>query len=156
MRTISLSHPVWGDFYVFSLFPCPPLQQQLLLLTSKPFELNLTYLGQRKYGSGKIYWMTFPWPWSKAMAVALIDKNVLCFFQGQTLLDISQSYFRNGTADWYGTGGMWVVIIHDHDCDLWVGWVDVPDSDQGDFRCRHAIDMSSSICFHMNSNNVSS
>ena len=29
------------------------------------------------------------------------------------------------------------LIIHDHDCDLWltmVGWVDVPYSDWGDFR----------------------
>ena len=38
------------------------------------------------------------------------------------------------------------VINYDHDCDLWVtivGWVDVPDSDWGDFRRRRAIDTSS-------------
>ena len=37
-------------------------------------------------------------------------------------------------------------IIHDHDCDLWVtmvGWVDVPCSDWGDFRCWRAVDISS-------------
>ena len=37
-------------------------------------------------------------------------------------------------------------IIHDHDCDLWVtmmGWVDVPYSDWGDFKRRHAVDISS-------------
>ena len=40
------------------------------------------------------------------------------------------------------------LIIHDHDCDLWValvGWVDVPYSDWGDFRRRRAVDISS--CF---------
>ena len=38
------------------------------------------------------------------------------------------------------------LIIHDHDCDLWVtmvGWVDVPDSDWGDFKRQRAIDISS-------------
>ena len=39
------------------------------------------------------------------------------------------------------------LIIHDHDCDLWVtmgvGWVDVPYSDWGDFRRRRAVDISS-------------
>ena len=37
-------------------------------------------------------------------------------------------------------------IIHDHDCDLWVtmvGWVDLPYSDWGDFRCQRAVDISS-------------
>ena len=37
-------------------------------------------------------------------------------------------------------------IIHDHDSDLWVtmvGWEDVPHSDQGDFRRRRAVDISS-------------
>ena len=43
------------------------------------------------------------------------------------------------------------LIIHDHDCDLWVtmvGWVDVPYSDWGDFRRRRAIDISSFIYYH--------
>ena len=61
--------------YVFSSFPPPP--QWLLLLTSKPFELHLRYLGQRKYRSGKMYWMTFRWPWLKVTAVTLINKNLL-------------------------------------------------------------------------------
>ena len=36
--------------------------------------------------------------------------------------------------------------IHDHEHDLcvtMVGWVDVPDSDRGDFRCQCAVDISS-------------
>ena len=39
--------------------------------------------------------------------------------------------------------------IHDHDIDLcvtmagWVDHVDVPESDQGDFRCQRAVDISS-------------
>ena len=68
-----LSHPILMWLYVFSLFPPsrpPPL------LTSKPFELNLRYLGQRKYRSGKMYWMTFWWPWPKVTAVPLITKNL--------------------------------------------------------------------------------
>ena len=39
-------------------------------------------------------------------------------------------------------------IIHDHDSDLWVTmvwWVDVPDSDWGDFWRRCAVDISSLI-----------
>ena len=41
--------------------PCPrPLPQQLLPLTTKPFALNLRYLAQRIFGSGEMYWMTFP------------------------------------------------------------------------------------------------
>ena len=51
-----------SGLYVFSLFPPrprPPLQK-LFPLTSKPFELNLWYLAQRIYGSGELYWMTFP------------------------------------------------------------------------------------------------
>ena len=41
--------------------------------------------------------------------------------------------------------------IHDHDTDLYmtmVGWADVLDSDQGDFRHRHAIDISSLASCH--------
>ena len=44
------------------------------------------------------------------------------------------------------------LIIHDHDCDLWValvGWVDVPYSDWGDFRRWCAVDISSFLSiFH--------
>ena len=77
----SLSHPSLGWLYVFSSFlpprPPPPPPQWLLLLTSNPFELNLRYLGQRKYRSGKMYWMTFRWPWLKVTAMTLINKNLL-------------------------------------------------------------------------------
>ena len=40
------------------------------------------------------------------------------------------------------------LIIHDHDSDLWVavvGWVDVRDSEWGDFRHQRAINISSYI-----------
>ena len=50
--------------------------EMILLLTSKSFQLNLRYLRQRKYRYGKMYWMTFLWPWSKVMAVALINKKI--------------------------------------------------------------------------------
>ena len=67
--------------YVFSSFPPPrprpPPPQRLLFLTSKPFELNLRYLGQRKYRSGKMYWVTLWWPWPKVTAVTLINKKWL-------------------------------------------------------------------------------
>ena len=77
-----LSHPSLGWLYVFSSFPPPPPPpppppQWLLLLKSKRFELHLRYLGQRKYRSGKMYWMTFWWPWPKVTAVTLINKNLL-------------------------------------------------------------------------------
>ena len=38
--------------------PRPPLPRWLLLLRSKPFQLDLRYLGQRKYSSWKMYWIT--------------------------------------------------------------------------------------------------
>ena len=81
---LSLSHPSLGWLYVFSSFPPPrplpppPSQPQwLLLLTSKPLQLHLRYLGQRKYWPGKMYWMMFWWPWPKVTAVTLINKNLL-------------------------------------------------------------------------------
>ena len=97
--TLSLSHPSLGDFYVFSSFPPPrprpppPLPPQLLLLlTSKQFELHLRYLGQRKYRSGKMYWMTFWWPWPKVTAVTLIDTNLLvCRIKWEPLTQSLQS-----------------------------------------------------------------
>ena len=76
----SISHPSLVWLYVFSSFPQrpprPPLQR-LLPLTSKLFELNLRYLGQRIHRSGEMYWMTFPWSWPKVTAVASISKNLL-------------------------------------------------------------------------------
>ena len=84
---------VWGD-YVFSSFPLCPLPQQLLPLKSKLFELNLTYLAQRIYGSGEMYWMTFPWPWPKVTAVASISKNVLfCTIKWELLIVSLQNSF---------------------------------------------------------------
>ena len=83
VRGHSLSHPSLGWLYVFSSFPPPRPRprprppQWLLLLTSKPFELHLRYLGQGKCRSGKMYWMTFRWPWLKVTAVTLINKNLL-------------------------------------------------------------------------------
>ena len=77
--------------YVFSSFlplTClpPPPPQWLLLLMAKPFELHLRYLGYRKYRSGKMYFMTFWWPWPKVMAVTLINKNLLvCRIKGEPL-----------------------------------------------------------------------
>ena len=62
---------------MFSVPLLTPPPQWLLLLTSQPFELYLSYLGQRIYWSGKMYWMTFWWPWPKVMAVTLINKKLL-------------------------------------------------------------------------------
>ena len=94
-----LSHPVLGWLYVFSLFPPgprppppPPPPQKLFPLTSKPFELNLWYLAQRIYGSGEMYWMTFPWPWPKVTAVASISKNLLlCAIKWEPLIGSLQN-----------------------------------------------------------------
>ena len=67
-------------------------------------------------------------------------------FQGQIL---EQPYFRNARADWHGTKGMlldhslpWRWYLGKHD-----GVVDVSDSDRGDFRRRHAVDISSCFLF---------
>ena len=85
--TVSLSHPVLGWLYVFSPFPPRPPPQKLFPLTSKPFELDLWYLAQRIYGSGELYWMTFPWPWPKVTAVASISQNVLvCAIKWEQLI----------------------------------------------------------------------
>ena len=95
-----LSHPVLWWLYVFSPFPprprpCPrrrPLPQKLFPLTSKPFELNLWYLAQRIYGSGELYWMTFPWPWPKVTAVASISQNELvCKIKWEPLIGSLQN-----------------------------------------------------------------
>ena len=80
---ILLSHPSPGWLYVVSSFPPPHLRlhplppQRLFLSRPNCFTINFTYVGQRKYRSGEMYWMTFPWPWPKVMAVALINKNLL-------------------------------------------------------------------------------
>ena len=64
-----------------------------LCFQSKPFKLNLRYLGQRKYRSGKMYWMTFGWSWPKVTAVTLINKNlVVCRIKWEPL---NQSLQKN-------------------------------------------------------------
>ena len=91
---VYLSHPVLGWLYVFSLFPPRPRPppQKLFPLTSKPFELNLWYLAQRIYGSGELYWMTFPWPWPKVTAVASFSQNVLvCTIKWEPLIGSLQN-----------------------------------------------------------------
>ena len=62
-------------------------RKKLFPLTSKPFQLNLWYLAQITYGSGEIHRMTFPRPWLKVMAVALINKNwLVCAIKWQPLI----------------------------------------------------------------------
>ena len=48
--------------------------------------------------------------------------------------------FQNGRADWHCTKG--VAVGHDHLVTK-VRCMDLPDSDRGDFSCRHAVDSSS-------------
>ena len=53
--------------------------------------------------------------------------------------------------DMEGKGCESVIHGHDHDHDLWLAmlvWVNIPDSDWGDFRRRHAVDISSLVCIH--------
>ena len=61
----------WSGVTIFSVrSPLHQPLQKLLPLMSKPLELILRYLGQRIHRSGKMYWMTFPWPWLKVTAGA--------------------------------------------------------------------------------------
>ena len=79
-KSTAHEHDVYDDHYVFSLFPPRPPRpppQRLLPLTSKSCMPKLTYLGQRIYRSGEIYWMTFLWPWPKVTAVALVKRKCL-------------------------------------------------------------------------------
>ena len=95
IHLLQLSHLGLGWLYVYSSFPLRlpcPLPQQLLPLTSKPFELSLRYLGQRIYRSGEMYWMTFWWPWPRVMAVALICTYLLvCTIKWETLIQSLQN-----------------------------------------------------------------
>ena len=111
-----LSHPSLGWLYIFSSFsphspprlpppPPPPPRpprpppQQLLPLTSTPFQLNLRYLAQRIYESGQMYWVTFRWPWPKVTAVASISKKLLvCAIKWEPLIGSLQNtavFFQN-------------------------------------------------------------
>ena len=68
----------WGDFMFSVRFRVRVRQcKNFSLSRQNRFELNHSYLAQRIYGSGEMYWMTFPWPWPKVMAVASISKNLL-------------------------------------------------------------------------------
>ena len=81
---------------------------------------------------GLAFW-PHPWTWPCGFKVKVWN-NLIWGMGG--LIDIE----RKGCES----------IIHDHDCDLWVtmvGWVDVPDSDWGDFRRLGAVDISSYLCF---------
>ena len=129
-----------------------PPPQQRLPLTSKPFELNLRYLAQRIYGSGEMYWMTFPWPWPNVTAVASISKYfIVCaikwepliesppnlttlFYFGKFSLKISDvfchgqtlfwPYFRNGWSDWCETNRKYIgrILGTIYDLDLRPHW----------------------------------
>ena len=86
----------------FQFFPPRPPPQQLLPLTSKPFELNLRYLAQRIYGSGEMYSMTFPWPWPKVTAVASISKNLLvCAIKWEPPIGSLQTWQHYGPSHGY-------------------------------------------------------
>ena len=93
-----------------------PPPQKLFPITSKLFELNLWYLAQWIYGSGEMYGMTFPWPWSKVTAVASISKNLLvCTIKWEPLIGSLQNvaallpshgyylirFWRNSVENWY-------------------------------------------------------
>ena len=100
------------------------------------------------------------WPLGLTLAMTLAFEfsrwNVTLTFDHKHVLDqgFSWSNFeiavsQNGMADWHWTKG-WQVI-HDHDRDHVVTKVrceDLPDSDRGDFRCRRAVDSSSSLSGH--------
>ena len=86
-------------------------------------ELHLLYTGWTMWP-----W-PHPWPWHCSFMVKVWN-SLIWGMRG--LIDME----RKGCES----------IIHDHDCDLWVtmvGWVDVRCSDWGDFRRRHAVDISS-------------
>ena len=88
--------------------PCPR-PQKLFPLTSNPFELNLRYLVQRIYGSGEIYWMTFPWPWHKVMAVASISKNLLfCTINWEPLIGSLQNMWAFFPSHGYYLIRFWI------------------------------------------------
>ena len=60
---------------------------------SKPFELDLRYLEQKKYRSGNMYRMTFGWAWPKVMVVTLINTNLLvCRIKWEPIITKLDSY----------------------------------------------------------------
>ena len=76
------------------------------------------------------------WYWADCMTLTL-------GFLGQSLKKL---YLSNGAADWQWTKRMWVIDLFMTmilTCVTMVRWADVPDSDQGDFRHRRAVDISS-------------
>ena len=117
LSVIKSPQSVW--LYVFSSFPLLPPPQRLLLLMLKAFELNLRYLGQRKYRSGKMYLLVaftqghgcdidkqkFACLQDKVRTTQLIITKLgsyiplvmLITWLGQTLY---WTYLRNGWSDW--------------------------------------------------------
>ena len=76
-----LSHPGLGWIYIFSSFPRTPPPQRPLPLTSKPFVLNLRYLGQRIYRYGGMYWSlhgldSMSWLWHRFTKYACLHDKV--------------------------------------------------------------------------------
>ena len=70
-----------------------------------------------------------PWPWPCSFKVKVWNSLI---------------WGKGGLINMERKGCEW--IIHDHDHNLWVtmvGWVDVPNSEWGDFRRQHAVDISS-------------
>ena len=56
---------------------------------------------QRKYGSGKMYWVTFGWPWLKVTAVTLINKNLLvCRIKWEPLNQSLQNFAAITLRSW--------------------------------------------------------
>ena len=55
-------------------FPSHPPPPAPFYYSGKPLVLNLRYLGQIKYHSWEMYWMTLLWPGVKVVAVVLIKK----------------------------------------------------------------------------------
>ena len=92
------------------------------------------------------------WKWKGSELIKYRDNCMTLPFDHTYDLDLEVQvhslklpYLRNGMANWPGKKGMWV--IHSW---LWywlrvtkVGWVDILDSDWGDFTRLHAIDISS-------------
>ena len=104
--------------FSISVSPLPP-PQRLFLLTSKPLEINLRYLGQRKDTSGEIYWMTFLWPWQ-----IFFLQNFGCVFS----VLLCWPYLRIGWSSWCEMKRKcigWILVNYMatfdlmHDLDLW-------------------------------------
>ena len=79
------------------------------------------------------------WYWADCMTLPFDHTHDLDLGVSRSESEIALS--QNGVVDWQWTKRMWV--IHDIDLCDHGEWADVPDSDRGDFRRRHAVDISS-------------